>query len=136
MGKKRDWRHDRWRSSVDHHGPEWGRGHPFRGSEHRRLQRARHPSGGYLFVRFAGIFGLFVVLACVILAVLGATALLLYPGFPSHEPDSLRVFLLLGGAVVVLMLAMRRVGSLATRRFTSPLSDTMRAADALAAGDL
>jgi two-component system OmpR family sensor kinase/two-component system sensor histidine kinase BaeS len=77
-----------------------------------------------------------VILACVILAIIGAAALLLYPGVPAYEPRSLRLFFLLGGAVFVLALAMRRVGSLATRRFTSPLSDTMKAADALAAGDL
>jgi two-component system OmpR family sensor kinase/two-component system sensor histidine kinase BaeS len=131
-----DQRHDEMRRWAEDQRRRWEQGHPFRGLEHRSSHRARHPSGRYLFVRFAGIFGLFVVLACVILAIIGAGALLLYPGFPSYEPRSLRLFFLLGGAVFVLVLAMRRVGSLATRRFTSPLSDTMKAADALAEGDL
>ncbi|MFN2291296.1 MAG: sensor histidine kinase [Anaerolineae bacterium] len=136
MSKKRDWRHDEMRRWAEDHRRGWERGHPFRGPDHRRTYRARHPSGRYLFLRFAGVFGLFVILACVILAIIGAAALLLYPGVPAYEPRSLRLFFLLGGAVFVLALAMRRVGSLATRRFTSPLSDTMKAADALAAGDL
>ena len=136
MGNKWDWRHDEMRRWAEDRRRRWEQGHPFQGLEHRRSHRARHPSGRYLFVRFAGGFGLFVVLACVILAIIGAGALLLYPGFPAYEPRSLRTFFLLGGAVFVLVLAMRRVASLATRRFTSPLSDTMKAADALAAGDL
>ena len=138
MGKERGrrWQHDELRRWAVGHRRDWESGRPFRGSEYRRFHKARHPSGRYLFLRFAGVFGLFVVLACVILAIIGAAALLLFPGFPAYEPRSLRLFFLLGGAVFVLALAMRRVGSLATRRFTSPLSDTMRAADALAAGDL
>jgi signal transduction histidine kinase len=136
MGQKKDWRSDEMRRWAEDHRRRWEREHPLRGREHRRSYRSRHPSGRYLFVRFAGVFGLFVVLACFILAIIGAAALLLYPGFPAYEPRSLRLFFLLGGAVFVLVLAMRRVGSLATRRFTSPLSDTMKVADALAAGDL
>jgi two-component system OmpR family sensor kinase/two-component system sensor histidine kinase BaeS len=40
------------------------------------------------------------------------------------------------GVVVLLALALRWVGSLAARRYTSPLSETMKAADALSEGDL
>jgi signal transduction histidine kinase len=59
--------------------------------------------------------------------------------FPLHSPGDprpLRYVFLLVGVIFVLALALRWVGTLATRRFTVPLSETMRAADALAEGDL
>jgi two-component system OmpR family sensor kinase/two-component system sensor histidine kinase BaeS len=52
------------------------------------------------------------------------------------EPPPFRWILGLAGAVVVLALALRWVGRRTAHRFTEPLSETMKAADALAEGDL
>jgi two-component system OmpR family sensor kinase/two-component system sensor histidine kinase BaeS len=94
------------------------------------------PSGSRLFFRFAAVFGLFVLLGCVILALIGAAALMVLPWQLPHEPPSGRSLLILAGAGLLLLLALRRVGSLASHRFTAPLSEVMQAADRLAQGDL
>ena len=94
------------------------------------------PSGSRLFLRFAAVFGLFVLLGCVILALIGAAALMFLPWQLPHEPPSGRSLLLMVGAGLLLLLALRRVGSLASHRFTLPLSEVMRAADRLAQGEL
>jgi signal transduction histidine kinase len=110
--------------------------------QHRRHHAEWHPSAGRLFFRFAAIFGLFVLLACSILAVLAAMALLAAQGLrlplevPKPNGHVLRWVLGLAGAFFLLSLALRRVGHIASRRFASPLSETMKAADALAEGDL
>ncbi len=96
----------------------------------------RRPSGGYLFFRYAAVFGLFVVLACVILGLMGTAAFLFLSWRVPTEPPSGRVLLFLAGAGLLLLLALRRVGTFASRRFTSPLSQVMQAADRLADGDL
>jgi two-component system sensor histidine kinase BaeS len=93
-------------------------------------------SGGYLFFRFAAVFGLFVVLGCAILALIGAAALVFFPSQLLPEVPSGRILLFLGGAGLLLLLALRRVGTFASHRFTSPLSEVMQAADRLAGGDL
>ncbi len=107
-----------------------------RPSDHWKQKGHWEHSGGYLFFRFAAVFGLFVVLGCTILALIGVAALLFFPSqvFPELPPG--RILLFLGGAGFLLLLALRRVGTFASRRFTSPLSEVMQAADRLAGGDL
>jgi two-component system OmpR family sensor kinase/two-component system sensor histidine kinase BaeS len=103
-----------------------------------------HPSGGSLFWRFVVVFGLFVLLGCGALAAFGAVVALMFqrssiPGPmppPSLEWHPGRWILAFLAIALVLVLALRWVGRLAARRFTSPLSETMRAADAMADGDL
>jgi len=58
-----------------------------------------------------------------------------YPG-PVPGSPPLNWILPLLGLGLLLALALRRAGVLAARRYTLPLSETMRAADALAEGDL
>jgi two-component system sensor histidine kinase BaeS len=110
---------------------------------HHRVPRGeRHASGQALFVRFAVAFGLFALLGCGILALLGAMGVLYLRSRPIPPPASsagehpLRWLFLLIPLAFLLLLILRRVGSLAARRFTEPLSETMKAADALAEGDL
>jgi signal transduction histidine kinase len=115
---------------------------------HHRPRQEWHTSGGYLFWRFVLVFGVFVLLGCGVLVVMGAAAALIfflrplpfptpdYTPTPSLVSHPLRWILLLFGIVILLALALRRVGSLAARRITSPLSETMKAADSLAEGDL
>jgi two-component system OmpR family sensor kinase/two-component system sensor histidine kinase BaeS len=91
-------------------------------------------------VRFALAFGLFVLLGCVILLVLAAALLLFLPqwGLPTPQGSEhpLRGIAILAGLGLFLLLALRRVGRLVTRRYTAPLSETMKATEALARGDL
>jgi two-component system OmpR family sensor kinase/two-component system sensor histidine kinase BaeS len=101
---------------------------------HRKAEGRRHPSGGVLFFRFAVIFGLFVLVGCGIMAALAAAVLLFFRQSGTSNPPGLMLLLL--GVIFVLLLVLGLVGSMATRRFTSPLSETMKAADALANGDL
>jgi signal transduction histidine kinase len=142
-GWHRQWHHDRWPPAPpwwhEEHGPRWT-GPP--GPRFKRAWGGRPPSGGALFFRFAFVFGLFVVLACAILLMLGAAAFLFIPR-PLPTPGSLlegwhplRFLAYLGGAVLLLLLALRRVGHLASHRLIDPLSATMKAAGALAEGDL
>jgi signal transduction histidine kinase len=151
-------KNDRWRRHHPHRPPPWwdseegpegeppGPALPWRGS--RRMWGGRKPSdhwqpgdhwkhsGGYLFFRFAAVFGLFVVLGCAILALIGVMALLFFPSEVFPDLPSGRILLFLAGAGFLLLLALRRVGTFASHRFTSPLSEVMQAADRLAAGDL
>jgi signal transduction histidine kinase len=110
--------------------------------EHGKDREKWRTSGPGLFLRFAVAFGLFVLLGCGILFVLGAAGMLFFRSWPLPQPDpnleahpARWIFFLLGAALV-LGLILRRVGSLTARRFTQPLSETMKAADALAEGDL
>jgi two-component system OmpR family sensor kinase/two-component system sensor histidine kinase BaeS len=63
-------------------------------------------------------------------------------GIPVPTPDpgqswaALRWVLGFLAIAFLLALALRRVGTIAARRITSPLSETMKAADAMAEGDL
>jgi signal transduction histidine kinase len=159
--RKKDWkRHQHippwWPEEQDANGshplPPWGDRSPWEGWEHgphmppwqrRRGIKGRHPhSDRHLFFRFAVAFGFFVLLGCGILAMLGGAALLFLRSVPSPEQgpllgsQALRWIFGLVGLAFVLILVLRRVASLTARRITSPLSETMKAADALAEGDL
>jgi len=118
-------------------GPPWLR--------HQEGRRSLH-SGG-LFWRFLFVFGLVVMLGCGALAALGAVlAVFFYQRssvplpVPAPPPDlswnPLRWIVAFLGIAFVLVLALRFVGRRAARRITSPLSEMMAAADALAEGDL
>ncbi len=133
MRKKR-WPNQKPPWWPEEHGGGWEHGpHDPPWLRHGHVVRRRHPSGGLLFFRFAFVFGLFVLLGCGFLAALAAGAMFLV-GRPDAPPAP-RQMLLLVGLVVLLLLGLAFVGSLVSRRFTSPLSETMKAADALAGGD-
>ncbi len=141
------------RGDWSRHPPPWGSTDPWgnrkeagrplpRWGPHSREGEAWHASGPALFLRFAIAFGLFVLLGCGLLALLGAAAMFVFRALPSPLPSpSLEdhpfrwIFGLLGAAFL-LALILRRVGVLTARRFTEPLSETMKAADALSQGDL
>ena len=136
------WRHEeQWEEWLaQRHGPP---GPPW--TRHPKGRRELHSSG--LFWRFLFIFGFVVVLGCGALAALGAVLALFFyqrsgvplPG-PTSPPDlswnPLRWIVAFLGVAFVLVLALRFVGRRAARRITSPLSELMNAADALAEGDL
>lgn len=118
---------------LDEHEREWAHGPPW-WKDRRARHEWRHSDAG-LFARFAVAFGLFVLLGCGALAALGAVVFFFFrrtsaPVLPVHFIVPLIVI------AVLLGIAFRMVGTLAARRLTSPLSETMKAADALAAGDL
>jgi signal transduction histidine kinase len=131
---------------------EWGHGHPHSPWIKRKKGRERwHHSDKYLFARFVAIFGFIVLLGCaalVALAALGAAAILFLreqpfpiplpdpPLFEGHGEHPLRWLAMFLGLAFLLIVILRRVGLLASRRITSPLNQTMKAADALAEGDL
>ncbi len=110
--------------------------------DQRHARRAWEHGGQALFFRFALVFGLLVLLGCAIVAVLGAAAAMLFfvnrPVMPPaiHDVRPVRWLVPLAGLAVVLLLALRLVGRVASRRITRPLYDTLRASAALAAGDL
>jgi signal transduction histidine kinase len=121
---------------------DWRYGPPIPRWERRWARRQWRRSNRFLFARLALVFGLFVLLGCAMLAALAAGAVLLVrqgllplPG-PPFAANPLRWILGLVAITVLLAVAFRGVGSIAARRFTSPLSETMRAAEALAEGDL
>ena len=146
---------DRWHR----HGPPWrhdeqweewlGREHGPSAPPWRRPREGGKEwhTGGGLFWRFLLIFGLVVLLGCGALAALGAIVAVFFfqrssiplpvPS-PPHELswNPLRWIAGFLGIAFVLVLALRFVGRRAARRITSPLSETMKAADALAEGDL
>jgi two-component system OmpR family sensor kinase/two-component system sensor histidine kinase BaeS len=93
-------------------------------------------------LRFATAFGLFVLLGCGLLALLGAAVMFVFRELPWPLPipplegHPFRWIFGLLGAAFLLALILRRVGILTARRYTEPLSETMKAADALTQGDL
>jgi two-component system OmpR family sensor kinase/two-component system sensor histidine kinase BaeS len=94
-----------------------------------------------LFARFVLAFGLLVLLGCGLMALLlaGATMFLQNRPFPHPVPGTEgppRWWLFLIVLVIVLVFVLRRLAKQTARRYTGPLSETMRAADALAEGDL
>lgn len=91
-------------------------------------------SGVSLFFRFALAFGMFAILGCGILIALVTGGTLLFRRPFAWNPR--HVLFGVGILVLLLALAFRRAGTLAARRYTSPLSETMKAADALANGEL
>jgi two-component system sensor histidine kinase BaeS len=106
----------------------------------RRLRTGEewHSDGRRLFFRFALVFGLFVLLGCGILAAVAATFLFPFYVVPAGQQPVLRIFPygVVVPMIIVLIVALRRVGLIASRRLTTPLSEMMKAADALASGDL
>jgi signal transduction histidine kinase len=137
------WRHEeQWEEWLAReHGPTAPSWRSSRGS------RREWHSGGALFWRFVVIFGLVVLLGCGALAALGAVMAVFFygrssvvgPG-PLPVPDlswhPLRWIAAFLGIAIVLVVALRWVGTRVARRITSPLSEVMRSADALAEGDL
>lgn len=104
---------------------------------HRRWRREYgQPSGEQLFARLAFVFGLLMLLGCGLLAILGAMGFLFFRSDVSHDGRPLLFILSLVGIAILLAVAFRLVGKLVVGRVTLPLSDTMKAADALADGDL
>lgn len=104
---------------------------------HRRWRREYgQPSGEQLFARLAFVFGLLMLLGCGLLAILGAMGFLFFRSDVPHEGRPLLFILSLVGIAILLAVAFRLVGRLVVGRVTLPLSDTMKAADALADGDL
>ena len=150
MGKKRHHWHKHgppwWAEEHRKDWEEWKRHSRPPWREHRRGKEEWRTSGPGLFLRFALAFGIFVLLGCGFLAFLGALAMFLFRSLPPSippslpdpgvEPPSFRWIFGLVGAIVVLALALRWVGRRTAHRFTNPLSETMKAADALAEGDL
>ncbi|MFC2023395.1 ATP-binding protein [Chloroflexota bacterium] len=137
MRKPKYGRHHRppWWNAEDkehwgHHGP------PMPWLRHGPARHKWQTGGGFLFLRFALFFGIFVLLGCGMLAVLAAGAMFLLRSAPGAELHPLRIVFGLLGVLALMALALRLVGSRVSRRVTSPLSDTMKAADALAAGNL
>ncbi len=137
------WRHEeQWEEWLaQRHGPP--------GSRWQRPREGRKEwhTGGALFWRFLFVFGFVVVLGCGALAALGAVLAVFFfqrsgvpPQVPGQPPDlswnPLRWIVAFIGIAFLLILAVRIVGRRAARRITRPLSETMKAADALAEGDL
>lgn len=143
--EKRPWhRHcPPWRHKEHHHeehckDPEcWEHGPPLpswlKGKIARDEGYSRRKS--LLFLGFALVFGFLGLLGCGVLAMLAAGAVFFFRHSPSDGPPPFKLILLLVGLALLLGFVLRLVGSLASRRWISPLSDTMKAADALAAGD-
>lgn len=111
-------------------GPPWLRAGGWQGRRWRD-HRGRHP--GFLFARFAAVFGLFVLL------ILGGFALLIYFVVRLAGGDSQTAALLwlsTCGLLLLLPLTIGWVGRRAFRGIAKPLSALMNAADAVAEGDL
>jgi two-component system OmpR family sensor kinase/two-component system sensor histidine kinase BaeS len=145
--EQRAWREEMrrkaWQEWQEQGPPEWGHGRPMGPwMRHKKASAEWHPSGSWLFFRFFLAFGFLVILGCAALALMALGALFLFQPrpeplpFPSGDWSSVRWLLALGGLAILVVLVLRRVGLLAATRFTNPLSDVMKAADALAAGDL
>ncbi|MCI0393670.1 MAG: ATP-binding protein, partial [Chloroflexi bacterium] len=115
-------------------GPLPGAHRPWGNDDHdHRWRRGWQRRRGFLFVRFAGLFGVMALLVAGGMAVL---ALLLTRLFGGDGPTAVLVWL--GGCSLALALPLLAVG-LAVRAFRGiavPLADVMAAADAVAGGDL
>jgi signal transduction histidine kinase len=141
--RRKDWHkhHPPWWD--EEHWAKWEHGSsPPPWTWHREHDGGWDPHAGRLFLRFALAFGLFVLVGCAILFMLAAAALLFFQNRPLPHPSPdfgtspFRGIFLLLGLIIVLGFVLGRLGRLTARRFTDPLSETMKAADALATGDL
>ena len=109
----------------------WGHDHEF--SRWPRVRHRRRRIERFLFLRFAGAFGL---IALLVLGGMAALAFLLTRLFGGDGQTAVLVWV--GGCGLSLALPLLAVG-LATRAFrgiATPLADVMAAADAVAEGDL
>jgi signal transduction histidine kinase len=124
---------DKWcrRHTWEGHAPWPPREHPH--GFHRHWPGAGRPRQGRLFFRFAGMFGLMVVL---VLSGMAALALLVTRLAGGDLQSAIVVWL--GGCGLSLALPLLAVALAvrAFRRIAMPLADLMAAADAVAAGDL
>ncbi|MBN1136080.1 MAG: hypothetical protein JXM73_05820, partial [Anaerolineae bacterium] len=89
---------------------------------HRGSGGHGQPSGERLFLRFAFVFGLLVLLGCGILVILGAVAVLFFRPSAPHQGNPFFFIAPLIGFAILLVLALRLVGGLVVRRVTMPLS--------------
>ena len=124
----------RW-PGEDWGGPEGGPPPP-PWPHHRWSGGDGQPSGQRLFLRFAFVFGLLAFLGAGILVTLAGLAVLFFRPNAPHQGRPFFFTASLIGVVILLVLILRFVGGQVARRVTMPLSDIMRAADALADGDL
>ena len=133
-----------WDERHWEHGQDWPENPAIPSWVRKRARKMRHHDERFLFARFAAVFGLFVLLGCGILAVLAVAAAFfiqsrivpLPPDLPSPPDHPARWIVPLLVFGFLLLIALRRIGRGAARRYTVPLSETMKAADALAEGDL
>ncbi len=111
--------------------PPWGPGHGPWGSG--GWQRGRRHRPGWLFLRFALVFGLFTLL------IMGGMTLLIYfvvRAAGGDGPTAALAWLSACGLVLLVPLMAGWVGRRAFRGFAAPISRLMNAADAVAEGDL
>jgi two-component system OmpR family sensor kinase/two-component system sensor histidine kinase BaeS len=129
--------HQHWPPGRDEgHWRNWRHGPPKWWSQGHRGQPEWRHSDKALFARFAVAFGLFALLGCgALLAFVGGLAFLV-SHTPGGDPRPIRLVLLLVAAFVLFAIASRLVGRFVSRRLTVPLSETLKAADAIASGDL
>jgi signal transduction histidine kinase len=132
-GEPKPW----WERADWDHGPP---PHPPWIRRDRGKDRWEH-ADARLFARFVVAFGLLVLFGCglVVLLVAGALMFLQNRPFPHPLPGSegpAQWWLYLIILVIVLIFVLRRLARQTARRYTGPLTETMRAADALAEGDL
>jgi two-component system OmpR family sensor kinase/two-component system sensor histidine kinase BaeS len=118
----------------EEHWPGWEEGPPW--WRHKGAKREWRHSDRFLFARFALAFGIFVLLGCGALGAFVAGILFLLRQGTAADSRPLGLILALIAAAVLLAIAFRIVGAFAARRLTRPLTRTMEAADAIAAGDL
>jgi two-component system OmpR family sensor kinase/two-component system sensor histidine kinase BaeS len=107
-------------------GPPW-HNHP------RRWHSGLHRKRRFLFWRFGFFFG-FIFLA-ILCALTSALTLLLGPG-SGRLPETSTLLAIACGLPLAFALLAGLFGSIAFRRFGSPLAEVMAAADAVADGDL
>ena len=110
-------------------GPPWGKGE-WR-SRRWRDRSGRHP--GFLFVRFAAVFGLFALLILVGFALLIFFVVRLAGG---DRQTAAFLWLSTCGLLLLLPGVIAWIGRRAFRGIAKPLSSLMNAADAVAEGDL
>ena len=120
-------KHDAWTPGD---GPPWMRGGRWQG-QHWRDHRGRHP--GFLFARFAAVFGLFALL------ILGGFGLLIFFVVRLAGGDrqtAAILWLSTCGLLLLLPVTIAWLGRRAFRGIARPLSSLMNAADSVASGDL